>query len=71
MAFCEDMKEKNPKVFAQMVKADEKRGIKPYKNRFDYAYRNAKIRTKDCRYTRTCRKYGGDCGVCPKAKKGR
>lgn len=49
----------------EMEKKDLKRGIKPYKNRFDYAFRNSKIYYlhRD-RYGRKCKKYGGNCDIC-------
>lgn len=48
-----------------MEALDAKSGIKPYKNRFDYAYRNAKIyHAHRDRYGRKCRKYKGDCVKC-------
>ena len=49
----------------KMEQSDRERGIKPYKNRFGYAYRLAKVyyAHRD-RYGRKCRKYNGDCERC-------
>lgn len=45
---------------------------KTYKNRLDYAFRNAKIRLSHCDcYGNECRKFGGKCDICNENKKGR
>ena len=43
MAFMENMKKRKPKKFREYERSNRARGIKPYKNRFDFAFRNAKI----------------------------
>ena len=54
-----------PEQIKEMEKMDEKRGIKPYKNRFDYALRSAKIHyAHRDRYGSKCKKYHGDCERC-------
>ena len=60
-----DLKKRNPKEFRKMEAEDRKKGIKPYKNRFDFAFRIAKIKyAHRDRYGRKCRKYGFDCDKC-------
>lgn len=64
-AYRKCLKKKSPKAYAEMEGADAERGIKPYKNRLDYAWRNAKIRwSHRDRYGRKCRKHGGNCEKC-------
>ena len=71
-AWCDDYKNREPDTFRKMEQSDLKRGIKPYKNRFDFAFRNAKIKTLHCDvYGRKCRKFGGNCDICNSKKKGR
>jgi hypothetical protein len=45
-AWSDRFKARKPEVFKEMEQSDLKRGIKPYKNRFDYAFKNAKIQCK-------------------------
>ena len=42
--YAAQIKANNPKLYAEMEASDRKKGIKPYKSRFDFALRNAKIR---------------------------
>lgn len=49
----------------EMERTDAQRGIKPIRNRFDYAWKNAKIHyAHRDRYGRKCKKNGGDCNKC-------
>ena len=58
----------NPEEYQKGIDSDLKRGIKPYRNRLDYAVRNTKMHWKyRDRYGRKCRAVGGDCDKC-KAK---
>jgi hypothetical protein len=72
MSFAEKFKKLHPEEFAKMEQSDKEKGIKPYKNRLDFAFRNAKIRCSYCdRYGKKCRKFGGNCDICSENKKGR
>ena len=62
IAFCNRFSDEQKKA---MEAEDAKRGIKPYRSRFDYAYKNAKIHySHRDRYGRKCKKYKGDCEMC-------
>ena len=41
----EGMKKHCPEELARMEESDAEKGIKPYKNRFDFAFRNAKLKS--------------------------
>lgn len=64
-AFAEKLKQKHPEEFKKMEQSDLERGIKSYKNRLDFAFRNAKMKLSHCVcYGKECRKFGGNCDIC-------
>ena len=52
-----------PAQIKSFEEQDRKRGIEPYRGRFDYAWRNTKIHFAN-RSLRRCKKYKGDCKEC-------
>lgn len=46
LSFFNSLKERKPLEVKRMEESDLKRGIKPYRGRFDFAFRHAKIYMK-------------------------
>lgn len=63
-AYIEHFKQEYPEEWKKSEESDRERGIKPYKNRFDFALRNAKIRYAHRKDYDRCLKYKGNCEKC-------
>lgn len=54
--YYKDMKEKHPQLMAMIENSDALKNVKPFKGRFDFAFRNAKLQYKHYKIRRGCEK---------------
>ena len=64
MAYIDRFKKEHPEEYRKSEENDRAKGIKPYKNRFDFAFRNAKIYYAHRKDYKRCLKYKGNCEKC-------
>jgi hypothetical protein len=54
--YYKHMKQTHPKLMASIEASDLLKGIKPFKGRFDFAFRNAKLQYKHYKDRKGCEK---------------
>lgn len=54
--YYKNMKETHPELMARIEHSDMLKGIKPFKGRFDFAFRNAKLQYKQYKDRKGCEK---------------